>query len=425
MYRQENNRLRPEKRWKRHARHLGAVASSEGPHLGSQEMGGQADSNPSSLVDDRWGLFTNKSAREPLGRGASSDSDISLVLDASASITARSILSTALTLSLVTLRPFRIIDFRGDATDSGVRPGDVALIQAAARFGVADVQGNLVGSRNVEFRPTECTPRDLVIDLGPEGSAPWLVQTLHLPLALRAKQASRLTVYGEVHPVDGPSFASLNVTWREHLTRMGAPVSLGMPKPTPERESSGILDAWIEPANLRWVDWTTRGPLSKLRALVEFSKVDRGVAEQLKTILEAKLRRAELEVDIGMVERNGVFAQPAVHLIAAHDNGPKGPTSATFTGIVREDNSPEAAAVEAVHAFLGFERRIGAAVDSRAAGKLALSLAFAEGRSKFTTPKISGELRAIAPIMEAFLPERLITLVEEFDDQTSARVVVS
>ena len=88
MYRQENNRLRPEKRWKRHARHLGAVASSEGPHLGSQEMGGQADSNPSSLVDDRWGLFTNKSAREPLGRGASSDSDISLVLDASASITA-------------------------------------------------------------------------------------------------------------------------------------------------------------------------------------------------------------------------------------------------------------------------------------------------------------------------------------------------
>ena len=133
------------------------------------------------------------------------------------------ILRTALTLSLLTGRPFRIVKVRANRDKPGLRPQHLTAVQAAAELGDAEVSGAEVGSRDLTFRPGPYTPRDLSFDIGTAGSTALVLQTLHLPLALRADRPVRLTLTGGTFNATAPSFPFLEATWRAHLAALGMP----------------------------------------------------------------------------------------------------------------------------------------------------------------------------------------------------------
>src|SRR5205823_12968214 len=103
------------------------------------------------------------------------------------------ILRTALTLSLLTGRPFRMVKVRANREKPGLRPQHLTAVEAAAALGNAEVTGAAVGSRELTFRPGAYSPHDLALDIGTAGATCLVLQTLHLPLALRADRPVRVT----------------------------------------------------------------------------------------------------------------------------------------------------------------------------------------------------------------------------------------
>src|SRR5690242_4308563 len=115
-----------------------------------------------------------------------SGSEAPVVIDGSRGEGGGQILRTALTLSLLTGRAFRMTRIRANRERPGLRPQHLKAVEAAALLG-GEVRGAEVGSRELAFRPRPYAPRDLKLDIGTAGSAALVLQTLHLPLAMRAE----------------------------------------------------------------------------------------------------------------------------------------------------------------------------------------------------------------------------------------------
>ncbi len=174
-----------------------------------------------------------------------------VILDGSHGEGGGQILRTALTLSLLTGRPFRIVKIRANRDKPGLRPQHQKAVEAAANLGAAKVTGCHVGSREIRFTPGTYTSHDISIDIGTAGSTGLIAQTLHLPLAMRAQKPARLSLTGGTFNPKAPAFPFLDGTWRAYLAGFGMPVALSMPAAGFYPRGGGRLEALVEPATPR------------------------------------------------------------------------------------------------------------------------------------------------------------------------------
>ena len=87
-----------------------------------------------------------------------------LTLDGSYGEGGGQILRTALSLSAVTARPFRITSIRSGRHNPGLLPQHLSAVRAAATISVAAVSGDRLGSTELSFSPTH-PPRIRLIRL--------------------------------------------------------------------------------------------------------------------------------------------------------------------------------------------------------------------------------------------------------------------
>jgi RNA 3'-terminal phosphate cyclase (ATP) len=345
-----------------------------------------------------------------------SDPDRLVTLDGSRGEGGGQILRTALTLSLITGRPFRLVKVRQNRDKPGLRPQHLAAVEAAAALGAAEVAGASVGSRDVTFRPGAYEPRDLSIDIGTAGSTAMVLQTLHLPLALRARGPVRLTLIGGTFNTKAPSFPFLDATWRPLLALMGMPIALAMPSAGYYPRGGGRLEAWIEPAKPRAWTRIERGPLRRITGVAGLTNLHE-VRERMRTRALDRLAERGLSADIELVLWPGVGQGTAIALTAEHDGLP-----ATFVGLGQRGKPAEAVADEAVEELLDYLDAEGAgAIDPHSADQILLPLALADGRSEYTVAAVTEHLRTNVETIRAFL-DRPIAIDEPADGP--ARVVV-
>jgi RNA 3'-terminal phosphate cyclase (ATP) len=334
-----------------------------------------------------------------------------IVLDGSRGEGGGQILRTALTLSLVTGRPFRIAKIRANRDKPGLRPQHLKAVEAAALLGNADVAGAEVGSRDVVFRPGEFAPRDLTIDIGTAGSTGLILQTLHLPIAMRAETAVRIVLTGGTFNPKAPPFPFLDQTWRGHLANLGMPIALTMPSAGFYPRGGGRLEAWIEPARPRpWVR-TTRGDLLRIRGVAGVANLRDDIAQRLRDRALERLAAAgwDVPIEIETTSWPSPGQGAAISLTAEHAGSPP----ATFVGL-GERGKPELAA------FLNVPD---GAVDPHSADQLLLPLALAEGRSVYTVSEVTEHLRTNAATIRAFL-DRNIVVEEAVAPGQPGRVIV-
>lgn len=330
------------------------------------------------------------------------------------------ILRTALTLSLLTGRPFRIDRIRANRDKPGLRPQHLAAVQAAAELGRAEVSGASVGSRSLTFRPGPVERRDLTIDIGTAGATALVLQTLHLPLALGDGAGVRLVLEGGTFNLAAPSFPFLAATWAPHMKALGLPVAVAMPSAGFFPIGGGRLEAWIEPGTPRAVVLDARGPVT-VRAEAGVRGLPDSIAERMLVRAEGRLRSVGIEPEVDLVRWPGRGAGTAIALTASD-----GTTPATFVGLGERGKPAEAVADEAIDALLAHLAVPGAAVDPHSADQLLLPLALAEGRSVYTTSEATEHLRTNAATLAAFL-DRPIAIEEPdpvADTPSPARVVV-
>jgi RNA 3'-terminal phosphate cyclase (ATP) len=220
-------------------------------------------------------------------------------------------LRTALSLSLVTGRPFVIDDVRGGREDPGLAQHHVVTIEAAAAVGGARVEGATVGSSRVSFEPTKLTPGNYAFSIGSAGSATLLLQTL-VPALLTASGPSLVEVEGGTHVPFAPTFDFLAATYAPILSRMGPTVDVGIERRGFVPKGGGRIFARVEPAPIQRFDMTKPVEVTGRRARSIIEQLRRDIAERELAVVGRRLGLMSGEL---VIEQISTAPSPGNYLV--------------------------------------------------------------------------------------------------------------
>ena len=142
------------------------------------------------------------------------------------------VLRAALSLSLVTGRPFRIANIRAGREKPGLLRQHLTAVRAAEAVGAATVTGATMGSASLEFAPSAIAPGRHAFQVGTAGSTMLVLQAV-LPALMVAKGSSRIELEGGTHNPFAPPYDFFVHALAPLLERMG-------PRLTPALERPGF-----------------------------------------------------------------------------------------------------------------------------------------------------------------------------------------
>ncbi len=345
------------------------------------------------------------------------------------------ILRSALALSVITGRPFRISRIRARRPKPGLMRQHLACVEAAARIGSATVEGAALGSQELTFNPGVVVPGVHQFRIASAGSTMLLLQTI-LPPLLLADAPSEVVLEGGTHNPFAPPFPFIERAFLPLLRRIGFNVEASLERPGFYPNGGGRCRIQIRPAK----------ELQPLRLDVRDVLASKCAAEGLQSRAGCQPARAELATLFGQASslpylpisatvclaglprhvgerelaaiRQRLGLAPEQCTLEEHTDafGPGNTAHVfaegdgfanVFTGFGAPRVRAEQVAEEAVGAAERFLAS-GAAVDEHIADQLLLPLALARGGS-FTTTEPSGHTRTNADILREFLPVTLTT----------------
>lgn len=213
------------------------------------------------------------------GRGTNV-SEREIVIDGSQGEGGGQILRTALALSLVTGRPFRIEAIRAGRKMPGLLRQHLTAVEAAAKVGSAAVEGAAIGSRTLAFSPGRISPGSYSFSVGTAGSATLVLQTV-LPALLTAAGPSRLFLEGGTHNPFAPPFDSLDKAFLPLVSRMGPKVRAVLERPGFYPAGGGRFRVEVEPApRLSRLDLLERGAVRRRLARAIVANLPRRIAQE-------------------------------------------------------------------------------------------------------------------------------------------------
>jgi RNA 3'-terminal phosphate cyclase (ATP) len=230
----------------------------------------------------------------------SDSSDASLLtLDGSRGEGGGQILRSALSLSLVTGRPFRIHSIRAGRAKPGLKRQHLAAVLAAQRVGAARVVGAELGASELLFEPGAIQTGVHHFAVGSAGSACLVLQTV-LPALWSADAPSTLEIEGGTHNPLAPPADFLSAAFLPVLRRMGPDVRLELVRHGFFPAGGGKLRVAIRPAPLAPLaplELLERGAPTEHRARAFVAHLPRHVAERELEVVRRRLawRTEQLE----------------------------------------------------------------------------------------------------------------------------------
>jgi len=195
------------------------------------------------------------------------------------------VLRSALALSMVTGRSFRIVNIRAGRRRPGLMRQHLTAVGAATEIGGARVKGAEVGGRELVFEPGPVRSGDYRFSVGTAGSATLVFQTVFPALAL-AKGRSTVTVEGGTHNPMAPPFDFLARAFLPLVGRMGPRCTATLERPGFYPAGGGKIAVAIEPAPaFGALALTERGEIRSRRATAVVALLARNIAErELKAV---------------------------------------------------------------------------------------------------------------------------------------------
>jgi len=176
------------------------------------------------------------------------------------------VLRTALALSIVTGKAFRIENIRANRSRPGVMRQHATAVEAACAIGGAECEELAVGASALTFRPGKLRPGEHHFAVGTAGSTSLVLQTVLPPLML-ADTPSRLVLEGGTHNIHAPPFDFVERVFLPLIGRMGPRVSARLVRPGFYPAGGGRIEVEIEPSSrLERLDLTERGGLRRVEA---------------------------------------------------------------------------------------------------------------------------------------------------------------
>jgi RNA 3'-terminal phosphate cyclase (ATP) len=97
------------------------------------------------------------------------------------------ILRTSLSLSIITGKPFEIINIRAGRENPGLRPQHLASVHSAARISSACLEGAELGSLRLRFIPNEVEPGEYRLDVSTAGATSLVLQRQYFSTGSQGK----------------------------------------------------------------------------------------------------------------------------------------------------------------------------------------------------------------------------------------------
>jgi RNA 3'-terminal phosphate cyclase (ATP) len=203
-----------------------------------------------------------------------------LTIDGSAGEGGGQILRTALALSTVTGKPFRIEKIRAGRPKPGLLRQHLTAVKAAASISSATVDGAELGAGVVTFTPGSVTPGEFAYAVGTAGSATLVLQTV-LPALLTAHSPSRLVLEGGTHNPMAPPFDFLVKAFLPLINRMGPTVTAELERPGFYPAGGGRFSVSITPSErLLPLEMLERGAIRIIKARAVVANLPRSIAER-------------------------------------------------------------------------------------------------------------------------------------------------
>jgi RNA 3'-terminal phosphate cyclase (ATP) len=300
------------------------------------------------------------------------------------------ILRTALALSCLFRKPFRIANIRRNRKKPGLQPQHLTCVRAAQAITDAKVAGDHTGSAELVFSPGEVTAGDYSFDVGTAGSTLLVLQAL-LPPLLLSETGSTVTLTGGTHVPFSPSYHYVAGVFLPALAKLGVTVHLSIESYGFYPRGGGKIRAEICPAGkIHPMIIPERG---RLREITGFSAVG-----GLPGSIAERQRKAAVETIRSGIGGPGPGAR--IELLNAPTPGrgtflflraESGNSVAGFTALGAIGKSAETVGEEAARNFLDYQSA-DAALDPNLPDQIVPYLSRSAERSVFTTSRITQHL---------------------------------
>lgn len=286
----------------------------------------------------------------------------------------------------------------------GLHAQHLACVNAAVAISGARAVGGMLGSMELTFEPGQVVPGKYKFTIGTAGATGLVLQTVVLPLVLRAKAPSDITIEGGTHVLASPCFHFLDVTWRRYLELAGLKMGLLQKRAGFYPRGGGVVDAQLLPC-----------PQLNGLFLMEPNRVTSATGFSAVAGLPAHIARRQLEhasrrltaagLSIDLREETWAGGPGSVLAIVL---GTK-PVPTLFFGLGARGKPAEQVAEEAVEQTLSYLRVIPAVVDAHSADQLVLPLALASGPSSFRVAEMTEHLLTNIAVIKQFLDRNIYT----------------
>jgi RNA 3'-terminal phosphate cyclase (ATP) len=300
------------------------------------------------------------------------------------------IVRTALSLSCLFRKPFRICNIRKNRRKPGLMPQHLTCVKAAQLITGAEVKGDFRESTELFFYPGEVQPGSFSFDIGTAGSTSLVLQTL-IPALVFSGQKTTITLTGGTHVPFSPSFHYLSAVFLHFLKQIGIRVRLSIDSYGFYPRGGGRIRADIFPAvRVTPLLITRRGRLLGFSGYSGVGNLPFSIAERQRNAFLNKLLavmeelKEPLNIDLLEVTTPGKGTFIDIAAIFEH-------SIAGFTSLGDRGKKAESVGEEAAIEFIKYYRT-GAAVDSHIADQIVLYLSLSSGESSFSTSAITNHL---------------------------------
>jgi RNA 3'-terminal phosphate cyclase (ATP) len=316
------------------------------------------------------------------------------------------ILRSALSLSILLRKPFRMINIRAGRDKPGLQRQHLTAVQACAQVSDAEVKQAELGSSQIEFHPDGLKFGDLKFDTGTAASTTLILQSL-VPALSFGKQPTLIEITGGTNNPMAPSVLYFQNVFLPMVGRLGIKMDLEVGRYGWYPKGGGILRSRIEPiTGLNPLRIADKGKLIKLWGTALISNLPPHIAERekkqcLKNIFDMGLH-TDPKIDI--VQAPSIGQGTELFLCAEYEHSTAGFSSLGEIGKPAEKLADEVCSE--LHKF--HESRAG--IDPRLADQLLIYLALAKEKSEFTTSQVTNHLITNAWLIKQFLQDASITI---------------
>jgi RNA 3'-terminal phosphate cyclase (ATP) len=203
-------------------------------------------------------------------------------------------LRTALTLSTVTGKNFRMTDIRGSRRDPGLKNQHLQAVKMAKKLCDAKTENVEFNSEEITFKPGNLRNEALKTDIGTAGSVNLVLDTL-LPVTSQMDEGFSAEISGGTDVRWSPSSLHYEHVKLPLLEEKGLEADYTVKKTGFYPEGGGKAELETGPYSLEELDSTDRGELEEIEVFVKASESLEGEETAEKAV---KALESELEVDV-------------------------------------------------------------------------------------------------------------------------------